>query len=492
MAEPNEALTERELEVVRLVGVGITNKEIAQQLNVSANTVRVHLNNIFTKLGVHSRTELTVLAIRNGWVLQDNFTATTQNTSDAETSSGHMVNDNTLSYDDNLVTGNTTLTIQTETSAIADNASRVVFPKVAPNPQPLPPLALWRRFTLVIALAVGIALFALSFPISRLTISANPDGIGLSSNIDNSFLSPGETTRWFQRSALPNQRARAAAVTVGNSIYVIGGEINKIATSDLLSFDKESNTWRNLSANKPTPVGNAIASVIGDIIYVVGGTTLNDALTSRNESFDIQQQSWRTLAPLPRATAGHAMAAYADKLYVFGGKTSIGTTANSFVYNPQTDAWIAIAPMPTPRSLAAAVANDTHIFVIGGYDDGRESSICEAYNPIDNEWSVCAPMLLPRGGFGLVRFGANIYAIGGGWSGFVGFNERYDIATNRWSAIETPLIGDWRSVAVAASNTEFYVIGGYSNNRRLATTYVYEVFNNRTYLPDLKQQQKND
>ena len=139
----------------------------------------------------------------------------------------------------------------------------------------------------------------------------------------------------------------------------------------------------------------------------------------------------------------------------------------------------------------AAVALNDRIFVVGGYDDGRESSSCEVYTPTTNTWAECAPMLIPRGGFGLARIGSTLYAIGGGQASFVGFNERYDSVNNRWTSFETPLIGDWRNVAVAASLTEFYVIGGYSNNRRLAFTYVYEVFNNRTFLPDLKKTQPN-
>ena len=71
MAELNEPLTERELEVVRLLATGVSNKEIAAQLHVSPNTVRVHLRNISTKLEAQSRTEIAMIAVRNGWVAQE-------------------------------------------------------------------------------------------------------------------------------------------------------------------------------------------------------------------------------------------------------------------------------------------------------------------------------------------------------------------------------------------------------------------------------------
>ena len=68
MAEPGEALSEREREIIHLVATGATNRMIAQELTISPNTVKVHLRNIFTKLEISSRTEATVIAIREGWV----------------------------------------------------------------------------------------------------------------------------------------------------------------------------------------------------------------------------------------------------------------------------------------------------------------------------------------------------------------------------------------------------------------------------------------
>jgi DNA-binding CsgD family transcriptional regulator len=50
------SLTDRETEVLRLVAVGLTNGEIARRLVVSPGTVRTHLENVFEKLGVHTRT----------------------------------------------------------------------------------------------------------------------------------------------------------------------------------------------------------------------------------------------------------------------------------------------------------------------------------------------------------------------------------------------------------------------------------------------------
>jgi len=52
-----EPLTERELEVLRLLAAGLTNREIAARLVVSAETVKKHCGNIYSKLGARNRTE---------------------------------------------------------------------------------------------------------------------------------------------------------------------------------------------------------------------------------------------------------------------------------------------------------------------------------------------------------------------------------------------------------------------------------------------------
>ena len=52
-----QPLTEREIEILRLVDDGLSNSEIADKLIVTVGTVKKHLNNIFGKLGVSSRTQ---------------------------------------------------------------------------------------------------------------------------------------------------------------------------------------------------------------------------------------------------------------------------------------------------------------------------------------------------------------------------------------------------------------------------------------------------
>ncbi|MGA2503368.1 MAG: response regulator transcription factor [Anaerolineales bacterium] len=63
-----EGLTDREMEVLRAVAHGQPNKAIASALEISTQTVQVHLRNIFAKLGVDSRSQAVAYAIRHGWI----------------------------------------------------------------------------------------------------------------------------------------------------------------------------------------------------------------------------------------------------------------------------------------------------------------------------------------------------------------------------------------------------------------------------------------
>jgi DNA-binding NarL/FixJ family response regulator len=69
LREPaGERLTPREREIVRHVALGLRNAEVARRLFISEVTVKSHLNNVFAKLGLRDRVELTLYAIRMGFV----------------------------------------------------------------------------------------------------------------------------------------------------------------------------------------------------------------------------------------------------------------------------------------------------------------------------------------------------------------------------------------------------------------------------------------
>ncbi len=65
---PSPQLTNREIEILTFIVNGLSNKEISGKLNISEGTVKAHINAIFSKLGVKSRTQAALLAVKKGLV----------------------------------------------------------------------------------------------------------------------------------------------------------------------------------------------------------------------------------------------------------------------------------------------------------------------------------------------------------------------------------------------------------------------------------------
>jgi len=66
--KPTAILSGREIEVLKLATRGLGNRDIARELSLSLRTVQAHLGHIFNKLGVSSRTEAVVRALKEGWI----------------------------------------------------------------------------------------------------------------------------------------------------------------------------------------------------------------------------------------------------------------------------------------------------------------------------------------------------------------------------------------------------------------------------------------
>jgi two-component system response regulator NreC len=67
-SEPRPRLTERESEVLRLIAIGHSNKEVATQLKISVKTVEVHKANAMRKLGLTGRVDVIRYGVLQGWL----------------------------------------------------------------------------------------------------------------------------------------------------------------------------------------------------------------------------------------------------------------------------------------------------------------------------------------------------------------------------------------------------------------------------------------
>jgi DNA-binding CsgD family transcriptional regulator len=170
-------LTRRETETLNLLAEGLSNDEIALQLGISPNTVKVHVRNIFEKMGVQSRTEATMEAVRRGWI---------------------------------QVPG-------VDTS-----------PDVIPETPSWPPLETsWRYWQLLVALVVLVMGAAVLFWPQRVpatAVTGVPSFTTDSGSVNGSVMPRQDVARWSQRAAMPTGRSRAAGSQIDGRLFVVGGE----------------------------------------------------------------------------------------------------------------------------------------------------------------------------------------------------------------------------------------------------------------------------
>lgn len=455
MVEYGEPLSAREQEILCLVATGATNRMVAQSLNISHNTVKVHLRNIFTKLGISSRTEATVYAIQQGWVTLK----------DAITEEGE------------------------EPSQIS---SEIADLEQAESPEPEPaliPMVLPRskRIYLIAAVLIVAIVTFVTWPRSHpLPAETCDNEFTAECTATGNGLEVGEPeSMWVSAANIPQAEGRFGLVLVDDLIYLIGGETSDGVSGEVSAYDPKHDSWSSIS-DKPNPAANITAVALGGKIYIPGGSDADGNPLRVLDIYNPEDSSWTSGAQIPVHLTAYAAAGWQDKMYVFGGWNGTSYTDSAWVYDPESDRWESLPPMPTSRGFAAAAVTNNKILVIGGYDGRKEYATCERFDPEVKTWSACASMSAPRGGLGVTVVAGHVYAIGGGWESFVTFSERYNPNADAWYNVETPLLlvgGEWRNMGVVATGTRIYIMGGWQQSRYLNINQVYETLPNRLYLP---------
>ena len=316
-------LSDRELEVLKLVATGATNQQIARALAISPNTVKVHLRNIFEKLGVQSRTEATMEAVRRGWV--------------------------------------------PVSSAVLGEAATTPAPEAVPPAIPLaeaparPALTPWHRAYFILALVVVIVA-ALAPVWWQGTTRAAPSTPFSDRGQPQADRAPRvDVARWSAVAALPTARSRLAVVAAeGSDLRHRRGEYRGRDGRDgglrpcqqrlapgpqadpgcqRLSGDAERPSSTCPAARRP-PAGSRMLEV-----YDVA------ARLARRRNCPGRSQAM----PWPRWTAR----------CLFGGWTPAVSRGDVHL-RPSREAWTEGIPLPAPRAAAAAL--DKRIFVAGGFD----------------------------------------------------------------------------------------------------------------------------
>jgi DNA-binding CsgD family transcriptional regulator len=443
------ALSERELEVLQLVATGATNQQIARELIISPNTVKVHLRNIFEKLGVQSRTEASMEAVRRGWV----------------SIPGEA--------------GSSTDGAAAETVESAPDIAHVEVTAVEPPKPTLPPISLpelmphaptsrtaapWQHVILVLALVLA---FVGAFLPAWLNNRSSAASLSAFSDVGRPQVEPPAriaAQRWSAGAPLPSGRSRMALAADGKRLYAIGGETPDGVTGEVTVYDPTTNGWLP-AASKPTPVSNAGAGFIDGLLYVPGGSTPMGGVTNVLDIYDPRADKWLPGPVLPRPLAAYAAAVWSGKLYLFGGWDGNAYRAETLIFDPAAGTWTEGPPLPGPRAFAGAAMLKNIVYVVGGTNGRGALAETLAFSPQlegAQAWQRKAPMARSRAGLAVVAVGAQVFALGGNEGAGDAFNEQFDTSVGAWSRLGTPMVGEWRNLGAAPINNKIYAVGGWS------------------------------
>jgi DNA-binding CsgD family transcriptional regulator len=425
MLESNSELSEREKEILRLVATGASNKEIAQQLVISPNTVKVHLRNIFAKIGVASRTEATLFALQNGYAQ-----------------------------------------VPARAGEPAPSGPEALVE--APAGAPARRSGLTRR-SLVIG--SGALMLIAVLALSGLLWRPAPFLAG------GAAVSSPTPVVWEAKAPMPTARHGMAAVVYENQIYAIAGETASGVTGTVERYDPATDRWEALSP-KPLPVADVQAAVLGGRLYVPGGRLAGGQVTDRLDVYNPREDAWEQQAPLPFGLSAYALAAFEGKLYVFGGWDGHASVASVFVYDPDEDRWSQQSALPTARSAAAATVNNDRIYIVGGQVGDRPVAIAEEYAPALDQaggapWRRLAGLPQDTDLIEAVNVADTLYAVGTGRQAGQLTLFKYLAAPDEWQAVGVTALPA-RPARVAVIGTRLHLLGGESAQGPVSQNLTYQ------------------
>ncbi len=235
------------------------------------------------------------------------------------------------------------------------------------------------------------------------------------------FSDSGEGQKWESAGRLPRPLAYGAAVSTDQGVICIGGNDNDRHYQEVFLLqwdDKERRITTHPYPSLPSPFAYGQATMIGHMVYVVGGQSDLKLETAMSNLWclDLSKQSdqgsfqWRALQSMPtpgRAfnITAHQSDGQQDCLYVVGGRRQVSEHVqflnDVWEFNPKTSLWR--QRTSAPRAVAAGTGigfGDQEIFVLGG-DDGALFSETEklkdkhpgfrkeafGYNAVTDKWT---------------------------------------------------------------------------------------------------------
>lgn len=418
-------LSEREKEILRLVATGASNKEIAQALYISPNTVKVHLRNIFAKIGVVSRTEATLYAIKIG-----------------------------------LIPEAVRNEIQIDRPSTAENDGAAT--EEPPLEARVLPIKGAGWVALLVLVLIGIGFFR-------------------TRGFNQGVVSPANSgQRWSQLADLPEGVGGGITERYEGYLYLFGGEKNGKLSGDVFAYDIIQNLWEE-KATKPTFVKNVQAGALGEKIYLPGGELADETITTQVEVYDPRNDVWEITTPLPVPLAGYGLAVFEGRLYLFGGWDGHSYRDEVWVFEPDVKQWELQQKMPSARAFMAAAVLGNKIYLLGGetIDGVTDDSLAFYPNRGKDDptaWEQKPPLPKGRKNLRAAVLADGVYVAGGvnqidqPITDILRFNE----SSGLWEVLEPPPLLVSADTALAASQTRLHFLGGTIGMRAAAYHQAYQ------------------
>lgn len=161
---------------------------------------------------------------------------------------------------------------------------------------------------------------------------------------------------------------------VDNKLYILGGlTIANGATDRIFEFAPENSVgsqWVQKSATLPVALAFIPAATIGNLIYTGGGATAaacNFTDSQNSWVYDPAKDSIAAIAKIPRATSDTQAITVADEMWILGGRTASGPSAEVNIYDPSTGQWRVGTPLEAAKRNSAVASDGARVFMAGGY-----------------------------------------------------------------------------------------------------------------------------
>jgi DNA-binding CsgD family transcriptional regulator len=320
----NTPLSERELEILRLVAQGKANKEIAAELFISVNTVKVHLAKIFHRIGVASRTEATLYAIEHEHVENPNHSLVNPQDQQVESRVELVVPE----------------TVTVERAIVKLSLGEII-----------------RKFWWAFGIGLLVlASFTVAWDKGWIFPKPTPDPILAAMNED----------RWKELAPMSVARANMAVTVYDNKIYVIGGETEEGVTGLTEVYDIATDTWARLP-DKPTPVTNAKAVVVGGKIYVIGSLDVDKAVIEFS-SFEPQSGIWDNLTTISSQYENNVPVAFEGKIFSFSYSPVGMKPGCIYTYDPDYGKWNVLTTFSQNIQINSVIVDNQNLILVSNTD----------------------------------------------------------------------------------------------------------------------------